>query len=196
MPDDLIERLERRAAYEHAHDYAEDPMWAEAAAALAAKDAESAVFRNRVADLNHRVAVRETVAAQLDAEIAALRADLETSRNAHGALVADMMGMQDGSLVRDQTAQIVRLTAELAKAESVLRARLAAARCEPPEEHRRIRFHWLEYEGFPTIAEWSNYYAKPSAPCWMAWRHSPMTREHAAAAGYTYLAPALPPKSK
>ena len=81
MPDDLIARLldpEWRGPMQHLRAWSElDAIMDEAAAALAAKDAE-----------------------------------IERLRTALGSWSATLMGMQDGSLVRDQAAEIERLRAD------------------------------------------------------------------------------------
>ena len=61
-------------------------------------------------------------------------------------------------------------------------------RCEPPAEHRGHRWHWLRWMSEkPQIAAWSGFKWN------VIFETANFTPEQAAAYGYTYHAPAIPP---
>ncbi len=91
----------------------------DAAAALAAKDAlireMEAALKEERADVAVALAEARTTLAAKDAEIESLRLSL-------GRATADLMGTQDGALVRDQTVEIDGLRARLAAADAAVKA--------------------------------------------------------------------------
>ena len=66
-------------------------------------------------------------------------------------------------------------------------------RCEPPKEHRHVRFHWLmSWEGYLIVAQW--YEPSSRTKVWrFAGRVRQDTPEEAGANGYRYVAPCIPP---
>jgi len=65
-------------------------------------------------------------------------------------------------------------------------------RCEPPEEHRGKRWHWLSG---PNINE-AAYWQTSQCGWWLVYRAKTYAPGELALLGYRYLAPALPPEPK
>ena len=69
-------------------------------------------------------------------------------------------------------------------------------RCEPPEKHRHLRFHWLlDFGDAPIFAEWHAPSSR-TREWWFAGRARKYSPDEVAANGYTYFAPAIPPEPK
>ena len=71
---------------------------------------------------------------------------------------------------------------------------MTAPRCEPPPEHRGVRWHGIVLGSKPPIiAEWDDD-DLPGIPWWC--QEDWQSVEDMTKAGYRYLAPAIPPEVK
>jgi hypothetical protein len=73
---------------------------------------------------------------------------------------------------------------------------MASERCEPPEKHRHLRWHWIDIEGDePVIWQWLSAIGLPlDADDPRRWRDEHGMYWAARQKGIRYLAPAIPPE--